>query len=89
MDPDRIKDVKGMRGQLCVDDAGHRATAMQCQICDMPCGYGMRYLEMMDIPYQGPGRRNALPSELLRPPRAKDLKSSLYAKGLLQPAGRK
>lgn len=89
LEPGRIKTAKQMRNMLCVDDNGRRATLMRCQQCDVPCGYGLRYLEMMEIPYQGAGRRNGLPSELLRSPRAKDLKSRLYAKGLLEPAGRK
>lgn len=89
LEPGRIKNVRQMRNMLCVDDNGRRATLIRCQQCDAPCGYGLRYLEMMGISYTGTGRRNGLPSEMLRPPRAKDLKSRLYAKGLLQPAGRK
>lgn len=76
--PEMIKDPKRMRGELCIGDDGHRATALQCQICDSPCGYGMRYLELLEIPYKGSRQGNAA-KEMLRPTGALDIKTGLYA----------
>lgn len=51
MDPQKIKKPSTLRKQyLCVNEEGRAASADDCRQCPLPCGYGMRYLELLGIP---------------------------------------
>ena len=42
-----------LRRHLCLDHRGTGATALTCQMCEVPCGYGKRYLELLGLPCTG------------------------------------
>ena len=78
-----IRDPDELRKLLCQDEKGHRATALSCQICTMPCGYGMRLLELLEIPYKGVREERGSMLEMLRTGPALDRKGRMYGKGII------
>lgn len=80
---EEISDPDELKKHLCVDDKGHRATVLCCQICTMPCGYGMRLLELMEIPYKGKPEERGSVREMLRTGPALDRKGRMYGKGIV------
>lgn len=78
-----INDPGELRKHLCLDEKGHRATALGCQICTMPCGYGLRLLELLEIPYKGMPEERGCVKEMLSTGPALDRKGRMYGKGII------
>lgn len=52
MDPQRIKKPSTLRNMyLCVNAKGRTAEAADCMACAAPCGYGLRYLDLLGMPH--------------------------------------
>lgn len=52
MDPQKIKKPSTLRRTyLCVNDKGRTAEAADCMACAAPCGYGLRYLDLLGMPH--------------------------------------
>jgi len=80
---EEISDPDELRKHLCLDEKGHRATALSCQICEMPCRYGLRLLELMEIPYKGQPEERGCMLDMLRTGPALDRKGRMYGKGIV------
>lgn len=86
---EEISDPDEARKYVCLDEKGHRATALSCQICEMPCGYGLRLLELLEIPYKGVREDRGCVREMLRTGPALDRKGRMYGKGIIHRRGGK
>lgn len=52
MDPQKIKKPSTLRNMyLCVNAKGRTAEAADCMACAAPCGYGLRYLDLLGMPH--------------------------------------
>lgn len=78
-----INEPHELRKYLCLNERGRRATGQDCQICTMPCSYGLRLLKLLKMPYKGRPEEHGYMLDMLRTGTALDRKGRMYGKGIV------